>query len=62
MQDFLIPRVLEAGGYPQFTGAIIMDSLLHHNTSNNSQDMEPEWEEQIPEAAKSIVENRSEFY
>jgi hypothetical protein len=40
VQDFLIPRVLEAGGYPQFTEAIIMDSLLHHNTSKDSQDME----------------------
>ena len=61
VQDFLIPRVLEAGGYPQFTGAIIMDSLLHHNTSMDSQDMEKEWDDQVPDAAKSIQENRSEF-
>jgi len=56
VQDFLIPRVLEAGGYPKFTGAIIMDSLLHHNTSKDSQDMEKEWVEQVPTAAKSIAE------
>ena len=59
VQDFLIPRVLEAGGYPQFTGAIIMDSLLHHNTSKDSQDIEKEWENQVPAAAKSIKENNS---
>ena len=61
VQDFLIPRVMEAGGYPHFTGAIIMDSLLHYNTSKDSQDMEPEWGEQVPEATKSILDNRSEF-
>jgi len=58
VQDFLIPRVMEAGGYPHFTGAIIMDSLLHYNTSKDSQDMEPEWGEQVPEATKSILDNR----
>lgn len=56
VQDFLIPKVLEAGGFPQFTGAIIMDSLLHHNTSTDSQDMEKEWVDQVPVAAKSIKE------
>ena len=59
VQDFLIPRVLEAGGYPKFTGAIIMDSLLSFDSSENSQDIEEEWREQIPEAAANILNNTS---
>ena len=59
VQDFLIPKILEAGGYPQFTGAIILDSLLHHNSSASSQDIEKEWIGQVPDAAASLQEKNS---
>ena len=61
VQDFLIPKILEAGGYPQFTGAIILDSLLHHNSSASSQDIEKEWVDQVPDAAASLQEKNSKL-
>ena len=57
VQDFLIPAVLNAGGFPKFRGAIIMDSILHYNNTVQSQTMEEEWAEQVPGAVKYIEDH-----
>ena len=57
VQEFLIPTVLRAGGYPEFRGAIIMDSILYHNNTEHSQTMEEQWAEQVPGAFRDIKEH-----
>jgi len=57
VQDFLIAKVIEAGGFPHFRGAIIMDSILHHNMTSGSQTVEQEWEELVPGAVRDIRAN-----
>ena len=58
VQEFLIPTVLRAGGYPEFRGAIIMDSILYHNNTDQSQTMEEKWAEQVPGAFRDIKEHQ----
>ena len=58
VQDFLIPKVLDSGGFPKFRGAIIMDSILHHNMTKDSQTVEEEWKHQVPEAVMDIQRNK----
>ena len=58
VQEFLIPTVLRAGGYPEFRGAIIMDSILYHNNTDQSQTMEEKWAEQVPKAFRDIKEHQ----
>ena len=60
VQDFLIAKVMEVGGYPKFRGAIIMDSILHHNMTKDSQTMEEEWTHQVPKAVRDIKANNGE--
>ena len=60
VEEFLIPTVLRAGGYPEFRGAIIMDSILYHNNTEQSQTMEEEWAEQVPGAFRDIKEHHGE--
>ena len=60
VQDFLIAKVIEAGGYQKFRGAIIMDSILHHNMTKDSQNMEQEWQHQVQSAVRDIKDNNRE--
>jgi len=57
LHDFLIPKVLRPLGFPkpQFSGAIIMDSILNFNSSLGSQDVGEGWSHLMPGAAASIT-------
>ena len=60
VQDFLIEKVMKEGGFPQFKGAIIMDSILHYNSTQNSQNVEDDWFQQVPNAVENILSHQGD--
>ena len=57
-----MPRILSPmTGVPksQFTGAIILDCVLGYDESKDSQDMEDDWFDLVPEAFGSILSHSS---
>ena len=65
IQDLLIPRLLTSRmmqARSQFRGAIIMDCNINYDEEEDSQDMEEDWWNIVPEAAKNIFQDKSELF
>ena len=62
VQEFLLPRILldpELKPRCQFSGAIILDCVLNYDNTEDSQDMEEDWNDIVPGAAANILRNKS---
>ena len=45
---------MQESQWPEFQGAIIMDSILNFNGSRNSQIVPSDWREEVPETLKEV--------
>lgn len=43
IRGFLVPSVFRATGWPEFQGAIILDTIMNYNTSSGTQAMPDSW-------------------
>ena len=62
VQEFLLPRILldpDLKPRCQFSGAVILDCVLNYDNSENSQDIEEDWQVLVPGAARNIIRNKS---
>jgi len=59
IRGFLVPTVFKGSGWPEFQGAIIMDTIMNYNTTAGSQLMPDAWLEKTQ--AKEEPEARGDF-
>lgn len=59
IRGFLVPTVFKGSGWPEFQGAIIMDTIMNYNTSSGSQVMPEAWLERT--GAEDEIEARGDF-
>jgi len=59
IRGFLVPTVFKGSGWPEFQGAIIMDTIMNYNTTAGSQLMPDAWLEKT--RAKEEPEARGDF-
>jgi len=59
IRGFLVPTVFKGSGWPEFQGAIIMDTIMNYNTSSGSQLMPEAWLERT--GAEEENEARGDF-
>jgi len=59
IRGFLVPTIFKGSGWPEFQGAIIMDTIMNYNTSSGSQLMPEAWLERT--GAEDEVEARGDF-
>merc|ERR1719193_1417297 len=55
-REFLVP-MFEKNNWPDFQGAIIMDTIIDFNDTKDSQDWPDKWQEAAPETYEAIVKN-----
>jgi hypothetical protein len=46
---------VQEGGWPEFQGALIMDTLLNFNSSLGSQELPPAWLTKVPDTSHQVT-------
>lgn len=59
IRGFLVPTIFKGSGWPEFQGAVIMDTIMNYNTSSGSQLMPEAWLERT--GAEDEIEARGDF-
>ena len=64
VRSYLVPRFFKGQGSPRLQGAIILDTILNFNDTENSQTVVDDWQDKVAEDVTTDIElngNRGDF-
>jgi len=56
VREFLVPEFFKGEKWPEFQGAIVLDTIMNFNQTENSEFLPNEWRQKIPESTFEEIE------